>query len=600
MIDLQKAQETISTLLTSTGIKFVYYVDDKFSEDQKIDDRFEEFQSAIRKCHEEDNKEDFPERVRFSDEVNLDSEIRRWWSEIPSIEVKYQLIEKYVDGGVENTRPAILIRDIFGEKCECCSPNEWNNKHKQKALERISEKETTLLLFDQDLSNGHTGFQFAEETLANSEAAVCTYCGIISQQFSTDDEFNKRIEYKQQQPEYYIYPLSKQRLVIQEENYEPFIDGLKNILWVKHIELLNKQATDILKNAFQKTTEKYLAIQPPAYKKIIIESSQKEGCREIDTILRLIQIILDKEIKDSISEENLSTISTEINKISEIHDSKIVIQYPEIDQQAKNFIKDEKFLDGEIINRLYTPLQNGDIFKINRKLYILLCQPCNISIRPDGNRGNNYDTGFLIQLQLTKSVGTNNCSFLKIWENIEGVFSEENEQADLQSLSNHKKDIQRILALENPLNIPLNFEINGNGKYYTAKLNNFKVISLSLLDSVVFNADGNAIIDFNSNTIPKGLHKNLVERKKQIQKQFKNWVKIKNGIDKLCNECQEIVDVKDILSNLSYDCSFESLEITDKIKFPIQRIGHYRKPYSDDLLTQFSHYISRAGFPHSF
>lgn len=599
MINLSTAQETINALLLSTGIKSVYYVDDKFEEDKSINERFEEFQNAITRCHEEGKTDAFPERVRFSDEANLDAEIRRWWSELPSTEVKQQLIEKYVDGGTENTRPATLIREIFGEKCECCSPTEWNNRYKRIALEKIGQKETTLLLFDHDLSNGHTGFQYAEETLAVPEAINCTYCGIISQQFTTNEEFSKRVEYKTKQPEYYIYPLSKQRLVVEEENYGPFIDGLKNILWVKHIELLNMQAAHILNNAFEQTTKKYLAIQPPAYKKIIIESSQKEGCREIDTILRLMQIILDKEVKQAISEENLSAINNEISKISKIHDSQIIDQYPEINQQAKAFLKDEKFLEGKIINSLYTPLQNGDIFRINKKLYVLLCQPCNISIRADGNRGNNYDTGFLIQLELTKNVGMRNASFSTIWEGVEKMFSEEEKQAKSQELNSHKKKITNLLALANPLNIPLDFDIDG--KDYTVKLNNFKTISLSLLDNVAFNEEGNAIIHFNLKKAPKGLHKTMIERRKHIKKQFKSWSKIEEGVKELCYDCQWLMDEKEIFSNFFQEIKIESIEIlSDKIKLPIQRIGHYRRPYSDDLLTQFSHYISRAGFPNSF
>lgn len=146
------------------------------------------------------------------------------------------------------------------------------------------------------------------------------------------------------------------------EDYEPFISGLKNILWVKHIESLKKHTEKIFQDAFNKTIDRYHDIQPPAYKQIIVDSSQKEGCREIDTTLRLIQIILDKEIKGAITEDILSRINSEINLISTIHTTDIVHQYPEVDKQAKGFIKDERFLDGNIINTLYTPLQNGEYF----------------------------------------------------------------------------------------------------------------------------------------------------------------------------------------------------------------------------------------------
>jgi hypothetical protein len=119
------------------------------------------------------------------------------------------------------------------------------------------------------------------------------------------------------------------------------------------------------------------------------------------------------------------------------------------------------------------------------------------------------------------------------------------------------------------------------------------------LDNVSFNTEGKAIIDFDSISTPAGLHRNLVARQKHIKEQFKDWTKIKENIGEFCYECQWLIDLKDLLSKFSQDLKFENID-SDKITLPIQRIGHYRRPYSDDLLTQFSHYISRAGFPHSF
>ena len=164
--------------------------------------------------------------------------------------------------------------------------------------------------------------------------------------------------------------------------------------------------------------------------------------------MRLIQIILDKEIKGAITEDILSRINSEINLISTIHTTDIVHQYPEVDKQAKGFIKDERFLDGNIINTLYTPLQNGDIFKINNTLYILLCQPCNISIRSDGKRGSNdYDTGFLVKLTLTKNIGVSkNHPFFSVWSGVESVFQKDGRLVP-DELKSHKKEIQKLFEI---------------------------------------------------------------------------------------------------------------------------------------------------------
>ena len=235
MMNFVQAKAAVNSLLAATGIKAVYYVDDKFQEDTKIDDRLEEFIIAIGEHHKDGRTDGFPESVRYADKNTLEAEIRKWWADMTT-EQKQQRLEKYVIGGAENSRPAILIREVFDGKCTCCSPLEWNDSYKAIALDNISKKGPVLLLFDHELSNGHNGFQYAEDVLATPGAVDCTYCGIISNQFRTEGEFKKRNDYKKQQPGYYIYPLSKDRLVVETEDYEPFISGLKNILWVKHIE----------------------------------------------------------------------------------------------------------------------------------------------------------------------------------------------------------------------------------------------------------------------------------------------------------------------------------------------------------------------------
>lgn len=595
MMNLDTAKTAVGNLLSEVGITAVYYVDDKFQEDKRIDERFEEFQIEIRKHHADQRKDDIAdERVRFAGLENLDDEIRRWWSESSPVE-RQHLVEKYLIGGIENTRPATLIRDVLEDTCTCCSPLEWNDSHKSTVLGKIGNDETILLLFDHELSNGHNGFQYATETLATAGANNCAYCGIISQGFTTDGEFDKRKEYRKEQPGYYIYPLSKERLIVQDDDYEPFVAGLKNILWVKHIESIKNHTKEVLSDAFKTTIDRYLEIQPPAYKKIIIESSQREGCREIDTILRLMQIIWDKEVKEAITSETLSDINNEINRVSKIHDTEIVHHHPEVDSQAKGFIHDEKFIAGNIINKLHTPLQNGDIFKKGENLFILLCQPCNITIREKGNRSNQYDVGFWVPLTLSDKVSTNNSLLKTICSDVKNMLPTAGKQANSQKLNEHRKSLQRLLASENPMNCPLDFEIDGNE--YTAQLNNFKIVSLSLLDNVSFNADGKAIIDFNSTSTPAGLHRNLVARQRYIKEQFKDWSKIKGNAGELCYECQWLIDLKELLLKFSRDLKLENIE-SDKITLPIQRVGHYRRPYSDDLLTKFSHYISRAGFPH--
>lgn len=595
MITLDKAKEIISKLLKASNINNVYYIDDIFQDDKEIDEHFEEFSAATEECLSKGHTEDIPDEIIYAGPGNLENEVRRWWAKM-SLDKKEQMLKKYVSEKTEKS--AISIQEVMGELCICCSPSIWDEKYKTDAQEKINAGQSILLLFDYALSKGRNGLEYAEEALALD--TDCAYCGIISNQFRIDDEFQQRDEYKKQNSKYYIYPLAKERLTIKTDDYSAFISGLKNILWVKHIELIKKHTKEIIQNAFDKTLDQYLEIQPPTYKQIIIDSSFTEGCQEIDTTLRLFQIILDKKIKESITEDTLSQINKNSDLILDIQaQSDVNCQYPKVNDQAISFIKDERFLDGSIINSIYAPIQNGDIFKINKTLYILLCQPCNISIRSEGKRGNNdYDTGFLVKLDLTKNIGVSkNHTFYSVWSKIEDELKNKGVQPEV--LQSQKKELAKLLELENASNIPLIFEIGNPGKLYTARLKDFHTFSLSLLDSVSFNKDGKAIINSATTERPMWLHRNLYERQKQIVDQMKDWRQFKQNLSELCYDCQWLFDIKAISSKFFNGIKYQYSE-NDQIILPIQRIGHYRRPYSDDLLTQFSHYISRAGFPHPF
>lgn len=597
MITLDDAKKAISKLLKATNITEVYYIDDIFQDDKEIDEHFEEFLAAIEECLSEGHTEDIPKKIIYAGIENLEDEVRRWWTEM-TLDQKKQMLKRYISGYEENRQPTVSIQAVMDERCICCSPSVWDKEYKTNVKAKISAGQSILLLFDYALSKERTGLQYAEEALDLD--TDCAYCGIISNQFRIDNEFQQRDDYKKQNPKHYIYPLSKERLTIDTEDYSAFISGLKNILWVKHIELIKEHTNAILQKAFNETINRYLDIQPPTYKQIIVDSSYTEGCQEIDTTLRLFQIILDKKIKESITEDTLSLINKNSDLILDIQaQSDVNCQYPEVNDQAISFIKDERFLDGSIINSIYAPIQNGDIFKINKTLYILLCQPCNISIRSEGKRGNNdYDTGFLVKLDLTKNIGVSKKhTFYSVWSKIENELQNKGVRPEI--LQSQKKELAKLLELENASNIPLTFKIGNPGKLYTVRLKDFHTFSLSLLDSVSFNKDGKAIINSVTTGRPIWLHRNLYERQKQIIDQMKDWRQFKHNLNELCYDCQWLFDIKAISSKLFNGIKYEYSE-NDQIILPIQRIGHYRRPYSDDLLTQFSHYISRAGFPHPF
>ena len=176
------------------------------------------------------------------------------------------------------------------------------------------------------------------------------------------------------------------------------------------------------------------------------------------------------------------------------------------------------------------------------------------------------------------------------------MLSSEDKKINSEKLNNYKRAIQQILAAENQLNFALDFEIEE--EQYTVQFNQFRTIDLALLDNVSFNADGNAVINLKQVDTPQ-MHKNLINRQRNINQQFEKLSTNTQHFKTYCNHCEHYEMLIDLFASISKDINLDYIE-SDKITFPIQRIGHYRSPFSDVLLTKFSHYLSRAGFPHSF
>ena len=586
MMNLETAQENLTHLLSATHIEHIYYIDDKFG----IEDRFPELLIAIQEKVSAGDFEALPEAIADAGRARVDitSAVREWWGKMsPEEQAESIRIHTVID---ENTQSANIVQKIFNGKCQCCSPEDWGQQYKKLYCQDVESGKIVLLLFDKELKAERNGLQYAVDALTIPNAKQCTYCGIISQEFTTEDEFSQRDIYKKNQ-DCYIYPLSKHRLTADEDDYEQFIDGVKNILWVKHIESLNKITTDLLRNAFGSALNQYNSIHPATYKRIVIDSSQKEGCREIDTILRLIQIILDKNVKDQILNcPHLCLLNAAAENIAAIN-SIYTNQFPSINEQLVQFRDDESYIEGRILNGVYTPLQNGDIFKVNSKFYILLCQPCNLSIRSDGQRGNNYDTGFFIPLDI--KTGPKNHVVASIFEKIKELVPDET-QAEIKA---YEKDIQDVINAEKLFNVKLPCLLDG--QIYTARLNKFVIVNLSLLDYTSFSKTGEIICGVEC---PPELHRTLKLRKKKVDEVFNDWDNIQIKRDQLCDDCkQKLRSYQNLLDpNCLHSLKVKINKTNSYITLPITRVGHLRDPYANDMLIQFSHYLSRTGFPNSF
>lgn len=594
-MEIDRARSFINELLTKASVAHVYYIDDylsfdglkaiyNFIEEQQID-VLREFIPSLE------------EKVLFAKEAAIDGLsvfVSNWWESLDDTEQE-SILEK-CDLQSKGLSEANL-KSILGGKCVFCTPEKWESSVSKECLSNITRGEKVLLLFDFKLGmfstdgQGRNGISLANSFKKNPNVPANSFCGIFSQEFSIEKEFSFRKDHHEKLGNW-AFPLSKDRLATGTD-FSLFIEGLKNVFWVNDVDSLNTLSASIISSSAQQMVEAFQSINPPELKQLIINSSLVEGCREIDSLLRLIHIIFDKQVRESLtkSPDKLNSIFDSIERIVGI-DSVANKETRHIYEKSivNSFFQDESYIQGTTINGLLTPLQNGDLFCINDEAYyILLCQPCNLAIRYKGRRANDYDIGFLVPLFDREDDDV-------IDSQLRRVRSSEEDNAE-NTISIVKKELKGFFSNYQSNYSPISCLIDGKRMF--AAISKYSTISLSLLDYATFSEDGKVIIN---KTLSSRLHRNQKLLAKNHASKFEKMGDFESLLEGLNQDCAITLKPKikslilSFLLKLGHKPNYENSQFV----FPIQRIGHLREPYSSDLLIQLSHYISRTGFPNDF
>ena len=593
-MEIEHASSFVNELLTKTNIASVYYIDDYLSFDG-----LNAISSFIEKQPVDILRDLIPsleEKVLIAKEAAVDDlsvYINSWWETCEDT-VQDSILERC------NLQPKGLsevnLKSLLGKKCVFCTPEQWESTISQDCLTRILHGEKVLLLFDFKLGlfstdgEGRNGITLANSFKNNPNVLSNSFCGIFSQEFSIEKEFSFRKEYEDLLGNW-AFPLSKSRLSTGAD-LSLFIEGLKNLLWVYDVDSLNKISACIIDSVAREMIEAFKRINPPEFKQLVINSSLVEGSREIDSLLRLIHIVFDKQIRESLAQSpELDSLFNSIERIVDI-DSVAKKETKHIFEKSivNSFFQDESYIQGTVINGLLTPLQNGDLFCVNEKAYyILLCQPCNLAIRSKGKRSNDYDIGFLVPL-LDRETDNFIDSQLRIVRLSEETVIEE-------TITNVKNELKDFFSNYQSYYSPINCSIDG--KRMCAAINKYSTISLSLLDYATFSEDGKVIIN---KTPSLRLHRNQKQLAKNHKSKFEKMGDYESLLEGLDQDCAITLKpkIKSLAFSLLLKLGIKPNYENSQYIFPIQRIGHLREPYSSDLLIQLSHYISRTGFPGDF
>lgn len=596
-----KAIKTTINLLNAENIAHIIYIDDKFD----IEGQKEVFKARLNELKNTGNhitSDTFNGIDWTAPQPKFESSILNLWEKTENKSaLLFDVCTHTEDEDNSNIIPALEIKKCYGERIKLMTPDDWI-KDKYKVIQELEENKKALCLFDfefqsgNELTKGRNGVQLAKSLIDEEDYMEKIVCGIFSHKFTEEQEDEFREKYSE---DYNIglekfYTISKRRFAF-DPQISGFAEGIKNLLLLPYVEQLKTESLTVLTESNRKAGDRIKKMTPKTFNQIVQKSSLKEGVWEISTLFRLYGLLSKEENYNMIAEPTVrQNFNESIKKIREIDLKDTGYNSTVRNQQLIDLRNSELYLSGNIINKLHLPLTNGDIFNIKGKEYILLIQPCNLALRTNGKRDYDYDTGMLIPLKY-------------IPKDKLGITSEE------------------IKIAEN------------SDQYYVAYFPGHKIISLDFLDLSIFNSEGKASINFKIphltnelihfpwlkryeyiykslsafekkifefNTVKKITNKNILEKRKLAKEavepqksELTEEIRILG--EHLSNTEKNIFNIED-LRKVKIDCNKIYNPQSRVLDTTIERVRHYKSPYSDDLLQKFMLYLSRNAFDHDF
>ena len=534
-------REKLFQLLSLSNVKKIIYVDDNFCVDHHLDKAKAVLNTWLETG--EYKKLDFlPE----DKEIALE-EFESWWMSA-TVENKRKCIFEMMKVKIEEQNILDCLKEIKEKGIDVIfmEPSDFSDEYIARLKSKVNNESQVLLLVDKEFEGQQHG---GDALLKKIDDTQFVHCGLFSGKFTVEDEIN---EWKERGFSATVYPLSKKRIL--EESEEKIIEGIRNILWLNHISKMKNDAIEVFEKSIKNTCERFKNMDPASFDSAIVKTSQKEGCWEYVTLNRILMVMLESSIHSKVVEENNFPKIQE--DLSLLRESSSFCSDEYIDKTwLKELRNCELYTSGIYINKTYSPVANGDIFLIGTKKYILLFQPCSLSIRQDGKRSRDLSSAYVIEIK----TNTNKHAL---------------------------KDIE--VPLENSKDL----------EFHYVNLASFERVCLDVVDMVSFNSDGKAIIDVSKEECPindkKLLQPNMLKRYKKLVNFGKKLIPILKTYAK--------GEAKDSAKYLLKHCVLKLPTLRDDnvVEFQITRVERYNELLSQVLYSKLMNYMSRIAVPNDF
>ena len=466
--------------------------------------------------------------------------------------------------GAVDTRASKSLELILDQLEECqyltLSLSQW--KAQGDELLGDATAENTLFLFDRDFTKEDGTENEGIDLIRQVQNANVGYCGLLSHTVTIEAEheaWRELAQHHRLNRETFVV-IAKERLTDESENYSQFLRMLRFVGLSGRYAKVMSATWSVLHESFAAAVDAVEWLSVPDFDMIVFGSSRREGVWEPDTLFRVFGILMRREARRRLRENaNLSADVSEARRISTLSEKLAnALGTEEASREALHIHRCESYESTEDLNRFHIPLDIGDIFQAtgNGHQYVLLAQPCDLMVRPNGKRS--YDrrcgrTGTLVQIVVDVEKKRNSWGELPFYD-------------------------------------------VGTGKRAFVDFARVHQALLAVLDLCVLQSNGFAMIEVDA-SCPELLIHPWKKRHKRLGKIFRTALERYNELGQKSVRRDLMLLA---LPRLSATLGIQAKAEDDAVEYGLKRVGRLMQPWSGALLTALTQHHARAEFEHAF
>ncbi|MDM0071643.1 hypothetical protein [Variovorax sp. J31P207] len=320
--------------------------------------------------------------------------------------------------------------------------------------------------------------------------------------------------------------------------------------------------------AFKTASNNLLEVPPEQLDEYAISRAYAEGVSELHVVERALTASMSESFRHLFSVD-AATRENE-RRLRSLRSVPLDIDATIHHQMLETFRKLEVWESDHLVNKGCSPLACGDVFDMDSQggapaqRFILLAQPCDVTLRPSGDR--DAEAGFLVLLKPLATIDT----------------------------PANQKQIRLPFLLD--------------GKQWVCELRKTTSIRLDLLDLVSYRPDGCLLYDYGQ-AVPDWLLPGQQASGKYVFKALKDAFDARSAVkgtpakDIKDSRCQLTLSAKGPFQHIAYGSFVEAKAAkedapgaTGGFNWNLRRVGRVRMPYASALLGSYLAIVDRDAF----